>query len=151
MPIRPENRGRYPKDWPAISLRIREAAGQRCEWCKAPNGELIDRSRDGAAYMLMDGHVFSAENGEPLGICRGSEWPSCGKLAKVVLTVAHMDHTPENCADENLKALCQRCHNRYDMPMRRAGMRERARATFAAGDLFSEANDPSSPPQERAA
>ncbi|GGT51708.1 hypothetical protein GCM10010271_64820 [Streptomyces kurssanovii] len=31
-PIRPENRGRYPKDWREISLRIRtvRAAG-RCE------------------------------------------------------------------------------------------------------------------------
>jgi 5-methylcytosine-specific restriction endonuclease McrA len=30
------------------------------------------------------------------------------------LTIAHLDHTPENCAAENLKALCQKCHNKYD-------------------------------------
>ena len=30
-PIRPENRDRYPSDWPAISLRIKERAGWRCE------------------------------------------------------------------------------------------------------------------------
>lgn len=35
--------------------------------------------------------------------------------SKVVLTVAHLDHNPQNCADENLKALCQRCHLRYDI------------------------------------
>lgn len=29
MPIRPENRARYPADWPEISRRVREAAGQR--------------------------------------------------------------------------------------------------------------------------
>jgi 5-methylcytosine-specific restriction endonuclease McrA len=34
--------------------------------------------------------------------------------SKVVLTVAHLDHTPENCDFDNLRALCQRCHNRYD-------------------------------------
>lgn len=34
--------------------------------------------------------------------------------SKVVLTVAHLDHNPQNCADENLKALCQRCHLTYD-------------------------------------
>jgi hypothetical protein len=28
--------------------------------------------------------------------------------------VAHLDHNPQNCADENLKALCQRCHLTYD-------------------------------------
>lgn len=114
MPIRESERARYPADWPEISRRVREAAGQRCEWCRAPNGELIDRSRDGESYMLMDGQVFSAANGERLGMCRGSEWPSCGKLTKVVLTVAHLDHQPENCAPDNLKALCQRCHLRYD-------------------------------------
>ena len=30
MPIKPENRALYPKDWPAISLEARERAGWRC-------------------------------------------------------------------------------------------------------------------------
>lgn len=30
------------------------------------------------------------------------------------LTVAHLDHDPANCADENLKAMCAKCHLRYD-------------------------------------
>lgn len=34
--------------------------------------------------------------------------------SKVVLTVAHLDHTPEHCEDDNLRAMCQRCHLRYD-------------------------------------
>jgi hypothetical protein len=38
--------------------------------------------------------------------------PDTGKI--VVLTVAHLDHTEQNCSDENLAALCQRCHLRYD-------------------------------------
>jgi 5-methylcytosine-specific restriction endonuclease McrA len=33
---------------------------------------------------------------------------------KIVLTIAHLDHTPENCGRENLRALCQKCHNGYD-------------------------------------
>jgi hypothetical protein len=43
-------------------------------------------------------------NGEPARYARG----------RIVLTVAHLDHQPENCVDENLKAMCQRCHLRYD-------------------------------------
>jgi 5-methylcytosine-specific restriction endonuclease McrA len=40
MPIRPENKALYPKDWKQISLRIRfERAGGRCEWCPAENGK----------------------------------------------------------------------------------------------------------------
>jgi 5-methylcytosine-specific restriction endonuclease McrA len=101
MPIRPENKARYPKDWPAISRAIRARAGNRCEWCAATNGE-----------------------------------PHPITLSRVVLTVAHLDHTPENCSPENLKALCQRCHNRYDAPVRRAGIIARRRARSAVSDLF---------------
>ena len=33
---------------------------------------------------------------------------------RVILTVAHLDHDPSNNKDSNLKAMCQRCHLRYD-------------------------------------
>ena len=45
MPIKPENRARYPKDWKRIADAIRERAAQQCEGspaypdCRAPNGE----------------------------------------------------------------------------------------------------------------
>lgn len=31
-----------------------------------------------------------------------------------ILTVAHLNHTPEDCSRSNLRALCARCHLRYD-------------------------------------
>lgn len=111
MPIRPENRARYPKDWKAISLRIRsERAGWACEGSPAwPD--------------------CRARHGEP--------HPETGSV--VVLTVAHLDHTPENCTDDNLKAMCQRCHNTYDMATRRAGIRKRADEACGQGALFTDA------------
>lgn len=30
------------------------------------------------------------------------------------LTVAHLNHEPEDCLDENLKAMCAPCHLKYD-------------------------------------
>ena len=33
---------------------------------------------------------------------------------KRTLTVAHLNHTPEDCRPENLKAMCAGCHLRYD-------------------------------------
>jgi len=108
MPIRPENKARYPKDWKAISKACRDRAGNRCEGSPA----------------FPD---CRAENGKP--------HPATG--SKVVLTTAHLDHTPENCEPENLKAWCQRCHNTYDAPMRRAGIQKRARAEMAVADLFT--------------
>jgi len=138
MPIRQENKARYPSDWKAISKSKREAAGNRCEQCRAPNGEWICRGTgpyDGQ-YMLSEGHTFDADTGKFLGMSRGSEF--IGKpLVKVVLTVAHLDHQPENCAPENLRAWCQRCHNRYDMPMRKAGIKRRAKEAMAIGVLLS--------------
>lgn len=94
MPIRPENRTRYPANWPAISRRIRfERARNRCEEC-------------------------GAENYQP----HPDTW------SKVILTVAHLNHTPEDCRDDNLRALCQRCHNRLDAPHRAASRKRRQTA-----------------------
>lgn len=112
MPIRDENRSRYPTDWHTISLRIRrDRAEWRCEQMDA-NGEL---------------GRCTAMHGEP--------HPVTG--SRVVLTVAHLDHQPENCADTNLRAMCQRCHNIYDMPMRRAGIKQRMREAMETADLLN--------------
>lgn len=40
--------------------------------------------------------------------------PAYGTGSKVVLTTAHLDHTPEHCAPANLVAMCQGCHLHYD-------------------------------------
>jgi len=34
--------------------------------------------------------------------------------SKVVLTVAHLNHVKSDVREENLKALCQRCHLNHD-------------------------------------
>lgn len=60
--------------------------------------------------------------------------PETGR--RVVLTVAHLDHDPANVDDNNLKALCQACHNRYDAAMRRKGIRNRAIARSGQRSLF---------------
>lgn len=91
MPIRPTERARYPADWRAISLRIRtERADGRCE-CDGLCG-------------LHHARRCVEVNGQPAVFAKG----------RVVLTVAHLDHTPENVDDGNLRAMCQRCHLRYD-------------------------------------
>ena len=65
--------------------------------------------------------------------------------SRVVLTVAHLDHDPTNNARDNLRALCQKCHNDYDRA-HRAETRARTEhtammeAASAAGqqDIFSQ-------------
>jgi hypothetical protein len=115
MPIKPENRHRYPSDWKQIRARILERAGDCCERCKAPNLTIIARGegRHAGTYMTDDAEVIDAETGENLGQCRMGDY-SVSHMVRIVLTIAHLDHTPENCADDNLRAWCQRCHLRYD-------------------------------------
>jgi len=48
--------------------------------------------------------------------------------ARVILTVAHLNHEPGDCRPNNLKALCQRCHNRYDREHRNETRRRRQEA-----------------------
>lgn len=122
MPIRPENRVRYPADWPVISWVIRwvRALG-RCE-CRGECG-----------YDLVN----HPPHLDPLGRCgaeNGQPNPLTGST--VVLTVAHLDHTPENCHPANLRAMCQGCHLRYDRHHHAETARTtRARRLVAAGVL----------------
>jgi hypothetical protein len=62
--------------------------------------------------------------------------PAYGTGSTVVLTIAHLDHRPENNVSENLRAMCQGCHLHYDREhhaQTRAETRRRARE--ASGQL----------------
>lgn len=107
MPIKPENRARYPKNWKEIRVRILKRASDCCEGspdfpdCRAVNGE---------------------------------RHPETG--SKVVLTIAHRDHIPENNADDNLRAWCQRCHLNYDKHHHRVNAARTHRAKNPTSDMF---------------
>lgn len=88
MPIKSENKLRYPSNWKQIRTSILERAHNCCEFCGVEN------------------HTY-----------RYNERTK--HMARIVLTIAHLDHTPEHCSPENLRALCQRCHNRYDAEHRK--------------------------------
>lgn len=107
MPIRPENRARYPKNWSEISRRIKfERAAGRCE-CRGECGR-------------------GTHGDERCPNLHGK--PAYGTGSTVVLTTAHLNHTPEDCAPDNLRAMCQGCHLHYD----REHHAETARATREA-------------------
>ena len=91
MPILDENMAKYPggsiysMEWLAIRNRKREECQDFCE--------------GSPAYPDC-----CAEQGQP--------HPVTG--SKVVLTVAHFDHDPENNDPSNHFLWCQRCHNTHD-------------------------------------
>ena len=57
MPIRPENRDRYPKDWKLRSRFVRVyRARNKCEWCGAENHQ--PHPVTGGMVVLTAAHVF---------------------------------------------------------------------------------------------
>ncbi len=126
MPIRPENKKLYPKDWKQIAAKVKfERAESRCE-CRGDCGTDHTSEPGNPVYGLPPNYRCTARH--------GAEHPITGSI--VVLTVMHLDHNPTNNEQCNLMAGCQRCHNLYDMPMRRKGSQERARAKRAIGELL---------------
>lgn len=118
----PMDRSKYPEDWEAISARIRERDGNRCKECGVPNGAI--------GYRLLKSGEFVkiADRVEDVGLEADAIALDGFNVIRIVLTVAHWpDPDPMNCADDNLRALCQRCHNRLDGPMRRANAAETRR------------------------
>jgi 5-methylcytosine-specific restriction endonuclease McrA len=142
VPIKPENKARYPANWKEIRAAILARAGHRCEKCGVHNGSRIVRGKgsDDATYMIADGRVFCAETGKYLGRPRMSDYECTGDGVDIVLTIAHLDHVPENCEPENLRAWCQRCHLRYDAAHHAETARATRHARKAIADMFDTAN-----------
>lgn len=94
----------YPPDWKAIARAIRDRSGGRCE-CHGECG--LHRTHPGPRRC-------EERNGAL------AQWAN----GRIVLTVAHLNG-PDGpcrcsplCADpDHLKAMCQRCHLRYDLPL----------------------------------
>lgn len=146
MPIKPENRHRYPSDWPAIREQVLRRAGYRCEhpgclarqysvgwWVVDPNEQAW---RWSAAWGQNDNPRTFGEARQvaaELDFSRSEEGP---KPIVIVLTIAHLDHQPENCEPSNLRALCQRHHLAHDHDHHQANAQATRRARRAIGDLF---------------
>ena len=156
MPIKPENKARYPSDWADIRLRILKRARNKCECkgdcgdhhpggsCAAPHlGKIRRHTKKPARWgTSIDGSI----KGDRLA--KSNRWGPYGKEIKVVLTIAHLDHAPEHNDPSNLKAFCQRCHLLYDAELHAANAaatraEKKRLAAIAAGQktMFAEETD----------
>jgi len=143
---------RYPADWPAISARIRIRDGWVCKYCGAPHGVRVMRR-----YGVCHGHPIPAffawaPWAKLARMERGRLWYRVEdpEATKIILTVAHLgaphaDGTPGNPHDkmdvreENLGALCQRCHLMFDLEdhvINAAHTRRAARVAGGQGELL---------------
>jgi len=116
----------YPDNWQDIRKQVLEREDHKCKWCGVPNYAIGARNVDGkfisdviiGTNIYNDGwmqHHFG-DAPEPI-------------LIKIVLTIAHLGvpkypcdpgdkYDTMDCRLINLAALCQQCHNRFDLPDR---------------------------------
>lgn len=118
MPIRADLRHFYGREWRlVVRPRILARAENKCEQCGVPNGATLYRV---AGYWLEEGSSLVLGVFHRWHTFTGAVWRKEGQppgRVRAVLTqlgVAHLNHTPGDDRDENLKALCRWCHLNYD-------------------------------------
>ena len=118
MPIPPELRHFYGPEWRnVIRPRILERAGHQCENCGKPNHAEI-RTKTGKGRMFwrpLKSLTWRNEEGwvlTPEELALAINLPT--RVIRVVIVPAHLNHTPGDDRDENLRAMCQWCHLRHD-------------------------------------
>ena len=121
MPIKAEHSHRYPPHWRAIRAAILERADHCCEFCWVPNKTWRNNQTQTWTRNQKVAERWSAEG---------------YSVTRIVLTIAHLDHTPEHHDPANLRALCQRCHLAYDAEHHAKTAYRTRRAGNAWGDLF---------------
>lgn len=118
----PMQRDLYPDDWEAIAFEVKSEANWCCEDC----GKSCRRSGEDLLQFFERLNCFPLED--------LFEHPQ-----KWTLTVAHLDHQPQNCDRSNLKALCAPCHCRYDLKQmalkRRLKLERQGQLTLNLGGL----------------
>ena len=143
MPIKPENAKRYPSDWKAISHAAKERAGWKCQHpgCLARQYSIGIWWRDATgAHRWAEQYEAPATYAEARQIAAEAYWEvqhlGGDKLVIIVLTVAHLNHQPEDCRPENLAAMCQRHHLAYDHEHHRKNAQATRRAKAGTLELF---------------
>ena len=116
MPIRSDLLKFYnnPEWREVIRPRILARDGHRCKFCKVPDRTAIARAREyPGKWFDFEGNMYDEQGNTVKGVhltlseCRV-------KIVRIILGIAHLDNNPENMADDNLAALCSRCHLKWD-------------------------------------
>ncbi len=105
----PMNRKRYPKSWPLMATLLKSINDWHCAECGRPcrrPGEDLADLEERIEWPDSHDHFIDDETGE---------WGYVFRPGRFTLTVAHLDHDPNNSDPQNLLPLCAPCHCRLDI------------------------------------
>lgn len=149
MPIKPENKSRYPSNWKQISEAVRKDAGHRCQWegCKARQYSVGVWQKNDAGLFVWAPIWGQDDNprtyAQARQVAADEQFSRYGdeddepKYIVIVLTVAHLDHDPANCDPSNLRAWCQRHHLAYEHEHHQRNAQATRRAKSGTLELFA--------------
>lgn len=108
----PMDRHLYPDNWDEIATAIKTAANWHCQNCGKPCCPSGTNFWDFTAQLAGTQWDEILPDEEELILME--PWEVRSLRASFTLTVAHLNHRPEDCRPENLRALCSVCHLQYD-------------------------------------
>ena len=109
---------KYPDNWKLLRHKVLERAGNHCELCFVKNGIYGYRNIHGR-FVYLSNLKKTAES-----IVIKDELYHVKKVLRIILTIHHIDYDINNNEMDNLIALCQRCHNKLDAPLRKKNRRK---------------------------
>lgn len=140
MPIRADLRQHYGAAWRETRAAVLERAGHRCEQCGKPDRARVLVTRDGTGRWCSFplGNRWRDRNGDDAPPPLFDMPPTPTYLIRRALTVAHLNHVAGDDRMENLKALCEACHLRYDRRLHFANARRTRAKAIKQGWLTAE-------------
>lgn len=120
----PIDYSQYPENW---KTEIRPAVLKRAGEIRNDEGEIIQEATCEEEGCGCINHSLIHRTGPgktdwepwPEGMASEAADLDGKKCTKIVLTIAHLDHDKSNhdVTIDRLKALCQKCHFRYDLKL----------------------------------
>lgn len=108
----PMERSRYPQNWKAISLAVKQVAKWTCQHCHRPC------RMPGEPLLSFIERVQGLSHADLDWVNQTAATTITSHPQRFTLTTAHLDQDPSNNKPSNLAALCSVCHLAYDRPFR---------------------------------